>query len=181
MIIVVSDIFGKTPALEKLCCDLSEAVEIIDPYNGNYFQFKDESEAYSYFTEYVGLKSYSKILNDKILNLKTNSILIGFSVGASAIWQISNRKMKNVSSTICFYGSQIRNNTNISPAIPMRIVMPKSEEHFSVKELSNVLKQKQHVTVCDTEYFHGFMNLNSKNYNEIAYKYYIKWLHAQIT
>ena len=97
-IVIVSDIFGKTPALEKLCSDLPGRVIIVDPYKGKYLQFKDESEAYSYFSKHVGLDCYSKILENEVELVSDNLILVGFSIGASAIWEISDKKIKNVSS-----------------------------------------------------------------------------------
>ena len=175
MIIIVSDIFGKTPALEKLCYDLTRPFEVVDPYNGEFLKFKTESDAYHHFSEHVGVEYYSELLKYKINNTNEKIILLGFSVGASAIWRISNQDLMNVSSAICFYGSQIRNMLDIQPQIPMYII-PAFEEHFSVQGLSNELAHKRNVKVQGTNYLHGFMNSHSTNYNEAGYKYYIEWM-----
>ncbi len=106
---IVSDIFGRTPALENLCKALGSNVDIIDPYAGKYMCFKTEQEAYDFFMANVGLEAYCCVLKSKLEKDSIPLILIGFSVGASAIWQVSesfsNKKIKHV---VCFYGSQIR-------------------------------------------------------------------------
>ena len=118
-IIVVSDIFGKTPALIKLA-EAIGATGIIDPYDGVDMSFEDESKAYSYFIEQVGFEQYFSLLQNKLQNQLLNSIddmnvLIGFSIGASAIWKLSdNPAITNVHSGICYYGSQIRNLTTVT-------------------------------------------------------------------
>ena len=53
--ILVSDIFGRTSALEKLGDELPGSVEIVDPYSGLFMEFKEESAAYQFFTENIGL------------------------------------------------------------------------------------------------------------------------------
>jgi len=54
-IILVSDVFGRTPALVKLGEELNTAI-IVDPYDGINMDFKNEAEAYSYFMDNVGLE-----------------------------------------------------------------------------------------------------------------------------
>ena len=176
--IVVSDIFGRTPALEKFCNDLhSTTVKIVDPFDGYFMGFKTESEAYSYFIENIGLEKYSEILINKFLNSKEKNTLIGFSIGASAIWKASNVLSKKVIfNSFCFYGSQIRNFTNIEPNFNVNIILPKEEETFSVHELEKMITHKQKVTVYNSNYLHGFMNLYSNNYNKNGYNMYLKWL-----
>jgi len=56
-IILVSDIFGKTPALIQLA-EAIGATAIIDPYDGVDMGFEDESKAYAYFVEQVGFEQY---------------------------------------------------------------------------------------------------------------------------
>jgi len=52
-IIIVSDIFGKTPALIGIGEELN-AKAIVDPYDGQYMMFESESDAYSYFMKNIG-------------------------------------------------------------------------------------------------------------------------------
>jgi len=173
--IVVTDIFGKTPALEELCLKLEGEIQIIDPYNGNFVKFDDEVEAYKHFKNVMGLNKYSELLNEAILKQRHTFKIIGFSIGASAIWMNSqNIKFKDIESAQCFYGSQIRNMADIDPLFPITIILPAHEEHFSVDELSQKLKQKQYIEIEETTYLHGFMNKLSRNFNDKAYNLFLK-------
>lgn len=169
-IILVSDVFGKTPALIKLSEELN-AKAIVDPYNGLNMGFKNEAEAYSYFMEQIGLESYLAELRKKIESTHSPSTLIGFSIGASAIWRLSeNISADVVQRAICFYGSQIRHFTNVVPQIEIELIFPKSESHFDVLELQASLAKKPNVKTSKIDCLHGFMNYESDNYNQQAYK-----------
>ena len=87
-LVLVSDIFGKTAALKALAEKLN-AHSIIDPYGGVDMAFNSEQQAYEYFIQHIGLDEYVAILQKAIEPLAGNTILIGFSVGASAIWSLS--------------------------------------------------------------------------------------------
>ena len=171
--IIVSDIFGKTEALEMLASEIPGDVEILDPYNGEVMGFDSEHDAYSYFTSKVGLEAYTAKLSDRIKASESNVSLIGFSVGASAIWRLSKEPaLRKIPNAVLFYSSQIRHDTEIEPVFPICLIFPASESHFSVKTLIQTLQQKTRVEIHHSSYLHGFMNLHSKNYNAAAYKKY---------
>jgi dienelactone hydrolase len=175
-IILVSDIFGKTDALEKLSEKLN-AKTIVDPYNNEYINFADENEAYEYFIKNVGLDNYLKKVKSIVEMAPNNSILIGFSIGASVIWRLSEVILsKQIKSAVCFYGSQIRNFTDISPCFKIELIFPKKEEHFDVEKLETILSKKNNVESKIVKYLHGFMNYYSKNYNQDAYLEYLNLL-----
>ena len=175
-IILVTDIFGKTPALIKLSEEINAKV-IVDPYNGVNMAFKDEAEAYSYFVEHVGFEKYFLELLNVMGSITSASTLIGFSIGASAIWKLSeNSSVTNVSCGICYYGSQIRNFKEVSPLFEVELIFPKKEPHFDVLELQAELSKKKNVKIMQTNYLHGFMNLYSSNYNQSAYIEQLNWL-----
>jgi dienelactone hydrolase len=175
--IVITDIFGKTPALDGFCNMYMDQLHIVDPYSGVFMDFKNESDAYEYFMSNVGLDDYCEILATKIRELSDPITLIGFSVGASAIWRISkDLEFDIVSNAFCFYGSQIRNNLEIEPRFHIDLILPKSEPHFSVADLSVSLSNQVNVTIHPTEYLHGFMNVYSENYNKDGYDHYTKCL-----
>lgn len=175
--IVVSDIFGKTPALDKLSKALGNDVDIIDPYNGKNMEFQTEEQAYEFFTANVGLKTYCDLLQSKIKKAPAPATLIGFSVGASAVWRISEslttQKVKNA---VCFYGSQVRHLSQIRPNVVIDFIMPRYEPGFSIHELATHLSNIKNVALHKTSYLHGFMNELSKNYNAAGYTKYIDWL-----
>ncbi|MEP0355080.1 hypothetical protein [Paraglaciecola sp.] len=174
--ILVSDVFGKTPALIKLSEELNAKV-IVDPYNGMNMNFKNEAEAYSYFIEHVGLEEYLSKLLKMTESLESISSLIGFSIGASIIWKLSEKlSVKNIERGICYYGSQIRNFKDINPSFEVELIFPKKEDHFDVLELQTELSRKQNVKIIKTPYLHGFMNLYSTNYSQKGYIEQLNWL-----
>jgi dienelactone hydrolase len=181
ILIVVTDIYGKTKFLEELLSHLLgkyEVIEIIDPYDSNEIHFKDEEEAYSFFQKYMGHNDYIKKLFS-FLKVKPfqEYHLLGFSVGASAVWSISQMLEFNQSTKgICFYGSQIRNFLQVNPKIEIDHYFPKSEPHFSVDELIGILNNKVGVNCFKTDFLHGFMNKKSKNFNEVGLLKYLKIL-----
>ena len=133
-----------------------------------------KSQLNNFFSEKIGLDNYAKNLLQYLLLNKEAINLIGFSVGASAIWQISELlKIQNICSAIGFYSSQIRNQTAIIPAIPIELIFPIQESHFSVKELMKKLANKPNVKLKQVEYRHGFMNSQSDNFNALGYQ---QWL-----
>ncbi|MFT5729973.1 MAG: dienelactone hydrolase [Desulforhopalus sp.] len=175
--IVVSDIFGRTHALEEICSIFSGNTEIVDPYNGKFMEFQDECEAYSYFMNNVGLDKYCDVLLDKIFRTPHTVQLLGFSVGASVIWQLSeNVSPSKVLGAVCFYGSQIRKLANINPGFQIKIVLPAKEDTFSVADLARILSQKKNIKIYESDYLHGFMNKKSNNYNLSGYNQYLQWL-----
>jgi len=171
-IIVVTDIFGQTPALSNLAESI-KADSIIDPYSGEDKHFINEAAAYEYFSRDVGLEKYVELLTTELQTSEQETILIGFSIGASAIWQLSaEQTMKNVTTVkqaICFYGSQIRTATDINPKFPTTLIFPTVERHFDVQALAQELSVKTNVNIDIVNYLHGFMNRHSDNFNIIAY------------
>lgn len=168
--IIVSDIFGRNESLLNLASELSETVEIVDPYHGEIMQFQSESDAYAHFTQEIGVDKYSEILLIRLKACTAPVTLIGFSVGASAIWRISERRdLEHVRSALCFYGSQIRHYENVLPKFPVKLIFPKNESHFSVPELVGKLSTIKNVTVKRVEYSHGFMNQHSVHYSAKGY------------
>jgi len=179
-IILVSDIFGKTPALIQLGKAMG-ATAIIDPYDGVDMGFEDESNAYAYFVKQVGFEQYCDVLQSELQNqvspIHSMNVLIGFSIGASAIWKLSdNPDITNIERGICYYGSQIRNLKTVTPRFDIDLIFPEKEDHFDVLALQKALYQKENVQITQTQYLHGFMNLHSNNYNQTAYDEHISEL-----
>jgi dienelactone hydrolase len=177
--IIVSDIFGITPALELLAQSICTKGDfaLVTPYQKESVQFSNEADAYEYFCEHVGIDKYYQQLYEYILSINKPFRLIGFSVGAAVCWQYS---AKNNSSYLkrsdLFYGSQIRNMQTLEPFNPVNLIMPKSEPHFSINEHIQKIKGKKHVKIEKCEYLHGFMNKLSKNFNLQAYQHYLNFL-----
>lgn len=175
--IIVSDIFGRTKALEKFASAFTNNFEIFDPYSSEMMDFANETDAYKYFTSEVGLDKYADSLSTKIKSVAKQVTLIGFSVGASAIWKISmQEQLENITTATCFYGSQIRNCRDINPLFPIQLIFPATETHFSVSDLIIDLSAKENVTIQQVAFFHGFMNTHSQNYDQSGYNQFTKEL-----
>mgnify|MGYP000662689776 CR=1 FL=1 len=145
--------------------------DIIDPYDGKYMKFESENEAYIYFAEHIGHDNYLKTLKGIVEYTSNKSILIGFSIGATAVWRVSEDLVnKKIQSAVCFYGSQIRNFTHISPSFPIELIFPNKEDNFDVLALHSTLNKKNNVSSTIVKYLHGFMNFHSINFSEKAYK-----------
>lgn len=168
--VVVSDIFGKTKALEKLCRNIATEYEIIDPYSGEDMGFKNEAQAYEHFAGNIGLDHYS---NHLLKHLEGNQIqinLLGFSIGASAIWKISSSLKREIAKHVAgFYGSQIRKYLEVEPAVVIELYLPAFEPTFSISALADRLTSKMNVRVHQTGYLHGFMNELSVNFSREGY------------
>jgi len=177
LIIIVADIFGRTRELEELSRSLGKQTEIVDPYASIIQTYCEETEAYDYFIDHVGIITYSKILQSALKPISKEFELIGFSVGASAIWKISDRLNPEMCKrAVCFYGSQMRHYQAIIPQISIELVFPAFEPSFDVNDLSKNMSDKLDVKIHKTRYLHGFMNYHSKNYSHIGYVEYLDWL-----
>jgi hypothetical protein len=177
-LIAVPDIFGKTEEFERLISRVStrfQGVELLDPYSGKSPSFANEQDAYLYFQKHVGLEKYAGIVLDSVLYREEEFLLLGFSVGASAIWQISGNNIfhKN-SKAMCFYGSQIRFFLDIQPALTMALFFPLKETTFNVFELMAKVSVRDNVQCFHTRFLHGFMNERSMNFDTIGCAEYIK-------
>lgn len=177
---LVADIFGRTRALETMGQQLSETVpdiRIIDPYQGADHPFETEALAYAYFMERVGLKTYRSILTDALAAPGPDTVLIGFSVGASAIWSVSDQPFfRHIQRAFCFYGSQIRQFTDIKPLFDMDLIFPEQEPHFDVDELIHALKAKDRVSCSKAKGLHGFMNELSLHFDPDGYSAFVEYL-----
>jgi len=177
--VVITDIFGRSPALEKLCSSLegdsSNKIKIIDPYAGQYITFTDEKQAYQHFIESGGIDGFAKKILKEVTIKKLPKKIIAFSVGASALWSISeNSQLNHIKQAIGFYGSQIRRYQAINPIFPFQLYFPDRESHFNVDELQKNITQKEKVTTIKTSYLHGFMNELSDNFDNKAYQKYLQ-------
>lgn len=168
-IIIVSDVFGLTSELTQLAEEINTDL-IVDPYSGKYMCFREEQEAYSNFISHVGFENYLLTLKKVVEKQEKPIVLIGFSAGASIVWRISNENLNDkVKLGVCFYGTQIRNFTEVEPKFPIQLVLPKYEEHFDVDSLADQLSHKKNTQLSKVPFLHGFMNKRSVNFNQSAY------------
>jgi len=184
-ILIATDIFGYTEAIEQLkkrFAPLCEAVHIIDPYDAKRMDFQDEDEAYEAFNQICGLENYAK-MGMKALDAHSNEnvILIGFSMGASAFWEVlDGRKDAKTKGFFGFYSSQIRHFLDAKVLVPCTLIFPTLEKHFDVDDVITELVKNKNVTCLKTAYLHGFMNPSSIHYHAKGYAEYCEWIEEKI-
>ncbi|MRI31425.1 hypothetical protein EOPP23_00280 [Endozoicomonas sp. OPT23] len=175
--LIVADIFGRTPALDELANAMPVSTDTVDPYNGRFMGFDSEQQAYNYFCTEVGLENYCSHLKRQLDAIEHPVVLTGFSVGASAIWKLSeSTKSERIKAAFCFYGSQVRHELNIQPECPITLILPEFEPHFSIQQLHDDLKGRRNIRLTESHYLHGFMNQYSGNFSEEGYQQFLMWL-----
>lgn len=191
-IVCVADIFGLTEEFKQLAQHVLLSVEkklgfecqghLLGPYQKQPESFHSETQAYQYFTSKTSIISYESSLEETLSRLSEHTIIVGFSVGGSALWQLLSRiEVKPCIGAICFYSSQIRHMTQLTPNIPTRLILPRTEQHFSITQLINKLTNKPNIILEKSQYLHGFMNALSSNYDPVAYQHYIDKLANEIS
>lgn len=171
-VLIVTDIFGITAAVLSLASSLKDKqvfVEVVDPYDGNEKSFVDDHSAYEAFLANCGHDSYFYKVKNAISSSLDELVIIGFSAGASAAWRnMASNWQSNILHFMGFYPGQIRHYLHITPKYPCTIVLPNREEHFSVSEVSHVLKEIDNVHCIHTEFGHGFMNPLSYHFSNVG-------------
>lgn len=178
-LLAVTDIFGKTRAFDNLIKEISHkfaSVEIVDPYDGVDKNFKTEADAYDDFQKQMGLTGYIQKIQKMLWGRRyLSQVLLGFSVGASAVWSVT-RDMPTFKNTraVCFYSSRIRHLLDIIPEIQTDLYFAASENTYDVDDVIARLSGNRNVNCVKTEFLHGFMNENSENFNKKGYDRYLE-------
>ena len=176
-LIIVSDIFGRTPELLDLASEFSgryDQFHIVDPYDGLIIEFGSEQNAYQHFQEHCRIEKLAELVLEKIAESNALFDLVGFSVGASAIWSLSEtRYSEKINTAVCFYGSRIRDMLDKAPRFKIQLIFPAHEHHFNVARLVSVLSKKINVECIQTNFLHGFMNPRSENFNADGYREFL--------
>lgn len=178
-LIIVADIFGITESINQLTTRLSPCyseVTVIDPYKGQKISFRNEESAYRYFQQHCGIDKLTDLLEKEVINSIEPTDIIGFSVGGTSAWEISGKDSINIRKVVSFYGSRIRDKTDISPNYPTSLIFPAKEENFELEPVIKTVENKQNVKIIRTNYLHGFMNRESANFSATGYKYFSDWL-----
>ena len=181
--IILSDIFGITPELKQLASELPTEVQLLSPYDDQNLIFEDEATAYQQFSTSTNITQYSQKLTTCIKAQREPVNLIGFSVGASALWLAASNAGTTasiVNKGIGFYSSQIRNHLTLSSGFNIHLIFPEEEAHFDVDSVIHALANKEHVKTSKSTGRHGFMNARSVNFNQKLYFDYLALLLAEI-
>lgn len=170
LIIVIHEIYGINQHIKNFCDLLSKQdFDVICPNlleREQPFDYSEEEIAYLNFMENVGFSNAVHKIKNLLLGVKNKYqkiYIIGFSVGATVAWLCSEEEC--LAGVVGYYGSRIRNFTQIVPLCPTILFFPQEEQSFSVDELiSNLDKKNIEIYKCFGH--HGFSDPYSTKFNE---------------
>jgi dienelactone hydrolase len=170
LIIVVHEIYGINQHIKNFCDLLSKQdFDVICPNlleREQPFDYSEKEIAYLNFMENVGFSDAVHKIKNLLLGVKNKYqkiYIIGFSVGATVAWLCSEEGC--LDGVVGYYGSRIRNFTQIVPLCPTILFFPQEEQSFSVDELiSNLDKKNIEIYKCFGQ--HGFSDPYSTKFNE---------------
>lgn len=166
LILVATDIFGRTPWIEKWCATLPHTPILVDPYDGKNMGFTSETHAYETFMEKTGIDRYTQFIENQLKKTSNQIFIVAFSVGATSVWRLSeNHGLDHIKKAFCFYSSQIRHHLDICPGFDIELIFPEKEPRFNVDSTITILKTRNRVRCFKAEGLHGFMNKHSAHFD----------------
>ncbi len=147
LVILAHEIYGVNSHMKKMGRLIKMAgYDVLTPNllgEDEVYTLKEEKTAYEQFTKHERLKTGETIIQNVIRqNAGRHIFVIGFSVGATIAWKCSS--MPEVSGSVCYYGSRIRDSLHHMPACPVLLFFPNYEPSFDVALLIKKLREKQH-------------------------------------
>lgn len=170
-VIVVHEIYGVNRHMKDICRSLGEqGVDVFCPdlLDRTAFDYAEEDEAYRYFMENVGFSCARRKVEDLIADVRNTYekvIIVGFSVGATVAWLCSEDG--RIDGVVGYYGSRIRQFSELQPSCPVLLFFPRKEPSFDVAELQLSL-QKKNVSCYQFEGEHGFSDPYSDRFDEMS-------------
>lgn len=164
-VLIITDVYGETPAVASLARQLPAPCHIIAPETSS-TPFKNGQQAYQGFIAAGGVAAYA----DKIARFLHNSAqqttptqhpiqhIIAFSAGASAWWLQSTLLPLSIHSATLFYASRVRDHAELDSACPTHFIFAEHEEAFHPAQLVQQLRQQGHQAEIAPATQHGFMN-----------------------
>ncbi|MGG1636677.1 dienelactone hydrolase family protein [Paenibacillus sp. FSL K6-3182] len=171
LIIVIHEIYGINRHMQHICQSLADHdFDVICPnllVQEVPFDYANEETAYRHFMENVGFIKASNQIKQLVFDKRANYkkvFLAGFSVGATAAWLCSEEP--EVDGIAAYYGSRIRNYTELLPKCPTILFFPQEELSFHVDDLISILSKNDANEIHKFSGQHGFSDPYSHKYNE---------------
>lgn len=187
LIVVLHEIYGINDHIAAVCKSLADSgydvmcPDLLDGRPG--FDYEKEDEAYRYFMNFIGLEASAKrvtfLLRQEEGRYK-HVFMLGYSVGATVAWLSGVYSVKgddsfhfggsfiSCSGMICYYGSRIRDYTEVSLKCPALLIFADEEEAFEPDKLQKELAQVDQTEIHILPGKHGFADPFSANYNEAS-------------
>ncbi len=115
----------------------------------------------------IGFGKTQNNVNALISNLSkkySHIRIIGFSFGATIAWLCSNNP--SVHKVVGFYGSRIRQYTDVIPNAETILIFGEQEKSFNPIDLKTSLSAYPNVLINNVEGEHGFADPYTSKYNE---------------
>lgn len=160
VLLIVTDVFGNTPAIASFARQFPVPCLIASPFSGEKTQYPAETLAYHAFIAEGGVGAYAEHVAQLIeANQSSLRYAFGFSAGASALWLNSaNPAMAKLQQAVLFYGSRIRDYRDVQPVCPTRLIFAEQEAAFEPAKLVADLRQLNQDAELVKGSKHGFMN-----------------------
>ncbi|NQD66365.1 dienelactone hydrolase family protein [Bacillus haikouensis] len=169
LLLVLHEIYGINQHMQSFCELLSKQnVDVICPdlaENETSFDYSDEDAAYRHFMDHTGFIYAAQKIRNSLSGLKERYekiFIIGFSAGATVAWMCCEEEYAD--GIVGYYGSRIRDYTDLNPECPVMLFFPEAEPSFNVDELIATLEKNK----IETHKFkgkHGFSDPYSSSYH----------------
>lgn len=178
-ILIITDIFGNTPAIASLQRYLGQPCLVVSPFESD-FSVDNEQQAYQAFLAAGGVHAYSLKVRSLVQQQPQLQHVIGFSAGASAWWLSCAKHARTINSATLFYGSRIRDHLDIQSACETHFIFPEHENAFQPSVLAHALRQRGHQAEIAVGTKHGFMNPYSAGFSLKTQTRYLEVLSNKI-
>lgn len=176
VVLLLHEIYGINANIKQKCNALHELG--FDVYCPNLlsqdkiYSYQEEEKAYSDFIACIGFSQacQNALITYKDLESRYDKVfIVGYSIGATIAWMMS--EYVHSAGIVCFYGSRIRDYTDIIPLSPMFIFFA-SNEKFNVEALVKEIEEKKNIEVLEMyKGYHGFADPYCHQFN---YRLYLK-------
>lgn len=164
-VLIITDVYGATPAVASLARQLPLPCQIITPDVGS-APFTNGRQAYQGFIAAGGVAAYADKIAHSLRDYAQQASsthravqhVIAFSAGASAWWLQSEQLPCAIHSATLFYASRVRDHIDLNSACPTHFIFAEHEEAFQPASLVQPLRARGHQAEIAAATQHGFMN-----------------------
>ncbi|MDN9010923.1 dienelactone hydrolase family protein [Brevibacillus laterosporus] len=173
LLVILPEIYGLNQHMLDVCrqyANQSWDVVCFSWYKETpFFLQKEKEQAYQCFMS-IGFEQASRQVAEVLQNqrpLYQQIVVMGFSVGATVAWLLAGYTGL-CDRIVGYYGSRIRQYTNITPRVPILLLYGQSEPAFDLSALLQTLARTPEVILKQYPALHGFSNPYSSHYQEVA-------------
>lgn len=164
-IIIATDIHGINDQLRHLFHALGDELIFLSPWDNDSAPYNKEQEAVAAFQADHGLEKYQQKIAQQAGDAP--ALLIGFSVGATALWRyIASQHCHQQSQAHLYYGSRIRDHQDLIPRCATKVIFAEHEASFKPSDIITNITHPQVACSIIAGTYHGFMNPHSPNFRD---------------